>query len=121
MTCDFVEEVGDMEGLNGWPTGNAELKIWARPPTAPSSAHLPLTTAMPSLPARSPSAQSTARHGTAHENLPLPLPASTPCTPRDAPCLAMVGEVRPRGSARRCMGFNPPSHAELSPCDLPEP
>jgi len=27
---------------------------------------------------------------------------------------ARVGEVRPRGSARRCEGFNPPSHAELS-------
>jgi hypothetical protein len=72
MTCDLVKEVGDMKGLNGRPTGNAGLKIWARPPTSPSGAHLPLTTAMPSSPARSPSAQSTVRHGTAHETLPLP-------------------------------------------------
>lgn len=38
-----------MEGLNGRSTGNAELKIWTRPPTSPSSAHLPLTTAMPNI------------------------------------------------------------------------
>jgi hypothetical protein len=46
MTCDLVEEVGDMEGLNSRPTGSAGPKIWARPPTAPSGAHLPLTTTM---------------------------------------------------------------------------
>src|SRR5277367_804557 len=33
-------------------------------------AHLPLTTAMPFSPARSPSAQNTTRNGTAHENSP---------------------------------------------------
>jgi hypothetical protein len=49
ITCDLVEGVGDMEGLNGRPTGNAELKIWTRPPTSPSGAHLPLTTAMPNI------------------------------------------------------------------------
>jgi hypothetical protein len=27
MTCDLVKEVGDTEGLNGRPTGNAGLKM----------------------------------------------------------------------------------------------
>ena len=80
MTCDLVEEVGDIEGLSGWPTGNAGLKIWARPPTSPSGTHLPLTTAMPLLLTRSPPAQSTARNRIVHETLPLPS-VSTPCTP----------------------------------------
>jgi hypothetical protein len=50
MTCDLVEEVGDMEGLNGRPTGNAEPKIWARPPTAPSTAMLIITSPFPTHP-----------------------------------------------------------------------
>jgi hypothetical protein len=46
MTCDLVEEVGDMEGLNSRPTGNAEPRYGPVFSPRPLVLILPLTTAM---------------------------------------------------------------------------
>jgi len=55
------------------------------------------------------------------KTLPLPLLRSLlPALHEIRLAFARVGEVCPRGSARRCEGFNPLSYTELSSCDLPE-
>jgi hypothetical protein len=82
MTCNFIKEVGNTEGLYGRPIGNTKVKM------GPSFylalyTYLPFATTMPLLLARSLSIQNITRNSIAHKNfsLPLPLPVSIPYTP----------------------------------------